>query len=208
MIPPRTPGLPSKEYCQNEHVVKDYSRTIRKVLETLLHEANPSLSSFTDHFILGSEDLLKSIADFKSRLALITPDSEDFLDVTKHYNLRALEEADSLIPQFLIPNIVSTLSPEGYTPTKVIVGSPTYLTTLSKFLQDTKKKTLKAYLVWKVVQAYAYAVEDKAVKPLLRFNCQMRGKNPDTIEEKWRTCVRLAEDWIGTFCPRHLAPPS
>lgn len=202
--PPRRPGLPSKEYYKNENTVQDYSRTIEQVLEALLREASPMSSSSTGQSFLRSEELVKSIVDFESRLALITPNSEDIDDVTKYYNPRSLKEADSLIPQLKIHNIVSSLSAEGYMPTKVIVGSPTYLTKLSKFLQETTKETLKAYLVWKTVQTYAYGVEDEALKPLLRFNNQLQGKDPDAVEERWRTCVRNADDGLGMFCTRHL----
>lgn len=161
-------------------------------------------SSFKGQSFIRNEDLVKSIVAFESSLALITPNSEDIDDVTKYYNPRSLEEADSLVPQLSIHNIVSSLSPEGYTPAKVIVGSPTYLTTLSKILQDTTKETLKAYLVWKTVQAYVYAVEDEALKPLLRFNNQLQGKDPDAVEERWRTCVKVVDDGLGTFCHWHL----
>lgn len=158
-------------------------------------------SSFISQSFLRSEELVKSIVEFESKLALITPNSEDIDDVTKYYNPRSLDEADSLIPQLSVHHIVSSLSPEGYSPTKVIVGSPNYLSTLSNILQDTTKETLKAYLVWKTVQTYAHAVEDKALKPLLRFNNQLQGKDPDVVEERWRTCVKMADDGLGTFCP-------
>ena len=104
-----------------------------------------------------------------------------------------------MIPQLSVHNIVASLSPEGYSPSKVIVASPNYLSTLSNILQDTTKETLKAYLVWKTVQTYAHAVEDEALEPLLRFNNQLQGKDPDAVEERWRTCVKMADDGLGTF---------
>lgn len=186
--------------------MKDYSRTIGQVLEALLHEANTMSLSLTDLSFLRSEGLVKSIVDFESRLAQVTPDSEDMDDVTKYYNPRSLEETDSLIPQILIPNIISSLSPEGYMPAKLIIGSPTYLTTLSSILQDTTKESLKAYLVWKTVQTYAHAAEDEALKPLLRFNNQLQGKDPDAVEERWRTCIKLADEGLSTLYPWHLTP--
>ena len=156
-------------------------------------------SSFISQSFLRSEELVKSIVEFESKLALITPDSEDLDDITKSYNPRSLDEAGSLIPQLSVHNIVSSLSPEGYSPSKVIVGSPMYLSKLSNILQDTTKETLKAHLVWKTVQTYAHAVEDQALKPLLRFNNQLQGKDPDAVEERWRSCVKIVDDGLGTF---------
>ena len=193
MDAPRQPGLPSKEYYQNKQVVRDYSETIGQVLEALLRKAKP------DFLSIRSEDLVRSIVRFESHLARATPDTEDAEDVTKYYNPRSLQQVKDLIPQLSIENIISDLAPPGYTPDTIIVGSPTYLTTLSKLLQETSIETLLAYFVWKTVQVYAKKVEDDALKPLLRFNNQLQGKEPDATEERWRTCVKSADDGLGAF---------
>lgn len=170
-----------------------------QVLAALLHTAKPLSSSLTSQPFLRSKALVKSIVDFESKLALITPDLNDIEDITQYYNPRSLEEVNSLIPQLSIHSVVSSLSPEDYTPDQVLIGSPTYLASLSKILQDTETETLKAYLIWKTVQSYAYAVEDEALKPLRRFNNQLQGKDADAVEERWRTCVKLVDNGLSTF---------
>lgn len=194
---PRSPGLPSKEYYQNKSVVTDYSKTIGQVLEALLRRAKHD-SWFSEAFpSLASEDLVKTIVGFESKLAEVTPDAEDADDITKYYNPLSLEDTKALVPQLAVDEVISALAPQGYTPNKIIVGSPEYLQTLSKILEDTTVETLQGYFVWKTVQAYAQSIEDDSLKPLRRFNNGLQGKEPDATEERWRFCIKVADDGLG-----------
>lgn len=199
MNAPRQPGLPSKEYYKDKQVVQNYSKTIGQVLEALLHEAKPPFSSFASLSSSMSEDLVRSIVNLETRLAQVTPDAEDAEDVTKYYNPHSLAQVNDLIPQLSIENIISSLGPQGYLPDKIIVESPTYLTSLSTLLQETSVETLLAYFVWKTVQAYANRIKDDALKPLWRFNNQLQGKEPDATEERWRTCVKSMDNDLGAL---------
>lgn len=194
---PGRPGLPSKEYYRNSNVVLAYSRMIGEVLEALLHEAEPWSSRFPADWKKRSQGLVKAIVDLESRLAAATPDAEDAEDVTKYYNPRSLAEVRSLLPQLSVESVVSSLAPHGYQPDRIIVGSPSYLRNLSTIFEESKAETLQAYFVWKTVQTYAYEVEDKALKPLKRFNNALQGKEPDAVEERWRTCVRVVDNGLS-----------
>ncbi|KAL8687391.1 MAG: hypothetical protein Q9218_006423 [Villophora microphyllina] len=187
------PGLPSKEYYQDRSVVRKYGETIGVVLEALLREARPPGQLLSGKAILFecSEELVEALVQFESNLALASPNEEDAEDVTKYYNPRSLTEVQTLLPQLSIPYLLSVLAPAGFIPHKVIVGSPSYLEALAKQLQAAAPETIRAYLVWKVVQAYVDQVEDEALVPLKRFNNALRGKDPDASEDRWRTCVRF-----------------
>lgn len=188
------PGLPSKEYYQDPVVVKRYAETVGRVLEALLREARPS---GRQSLFECSEELVEAIVQFEMNLALASPDEEDAEDVTKYYNPRSLDEVQSLLPQLSMPDLLSNLAPTGFVPEKVIVSSPSYLKALSTHLKDASYETIRAYLVWKAVQAYVDEVEDKALTPLKRFNNQLRGKDPDASEDRWRTCVRAVDRGLG-----------
>ena len=199
---PRRPGLPSKEYYKDSQIVHRYSRMIGKVLEALLHEANPHCSSFPGKYTTKSQYLVEAIVNLEAKLADATPDAEDAQDVTKYYNPRSLVQVESLLPQISVTNIISSLAPHGYNPDRIIVGSPSYLQRLSTLLEESTVETLQAYFVWKTVQRYAYEVEDEALKPLKRFNNELQGKEPDALEERWRTCIRVVDNGLGKlwFC--------
>lgn len=194
---PSRPGLPSKEYYKNADIVLAYSRMIGEVLEALLHEAQPRSSKLLAGYMKRNADLVKAIVDLESRLADATPDAEDAQDVTKYYNPRSLAEVGCLLPQLSVEGVVSSLAPHDYQPDRIIVGSPSYLEKLSTILEESTVETLQAYFVWKTVQTYAYEVEDEALKPLRRFNNELQGKEPDALEERWRTCVRVVDYGLG-----------
>ena len=204
----RRPGLPSKEYYNNAETVKMYSKTIGLVLEALLIESTPNSTLRTaigGRLAVNSESLVKDLVSFESKLAAATPSEEEAEDVTQYYNPRSLEETKSLLPQLSIQYIISGLAPSGYTTNRIIVGSPSYLRAVSSILKSTSAETLQAYFVWKTVQHYAYRVEDDALKPLLRFNNELQGKDPDATEERWRTCVKVVDYGLGRFLIR-LSP--
>ncbi|KAL8712583.1 MAG: hypothetical protein Q9220_003114 [cf. Caloplaca sp. 1 TL-2023] len=198
------PGLPSKEYYEDKALVQSYAETIGQVLEGLLREARPSESLKAEDVILldCSETLVEAIIQLEATLASASPDEADAEDVTKYYNPRSLSEVETLLPQLPISNLLSTLAPSGFVPGKIIVGSPTYLKALSRQLQDAAPETVRAYLVWKVVQEYADKVDDNALLPLKRFNNQLRGKDPDASEDRWKTCVRAVDRGLGWILSR------
>ena len=100
----------------------------------------------------------------------------------------------------LTPNLLqASLAPAGYTTDRIIVGSPSYLKAVASALKKTSPETLQAYFVWKTVQHYAYYIEDDALKPLLRFNNELQGKDPDATEERWTTCVKVVDNGLSKF---------
>ena len=199
IVAPRRPGLPSKEYYKDPETVARYGQTIGMVLEALLAQAGPpnALESLKSRISTRNAELVESIVLFESRLAKATPDTEDAEDVTKYYNPMTLAETRALLPQLSIQYLIGKLAPDGYKPDKLIVGSPSYLETLSSVLHETSAETLQAYFVWKTVQSYASRVEDEAMAPLTRFNNELQGKDPDAREERWRTCIKSVDNGLG-----------
>ena len=193
---PFSPGLPTKEYYEDPKLVKKYGAVIGEVLEALLkeaHELYPAVHSLSESLTFNA-GLVDQILQVETVLANATPKMEDAFEVTFTYNPRSLAEIADLVPQLSFGKLISALAPSAPKPSKLIVESPEYLKTLATVFDTTDRTTLQAYFVWKTVQAYHYAVEDDAVKPLKRFNNELSGKDPDATEERWRTCVK-ASDW-------------
>lgn len=193
-------GLPSKQYYEREEIVKSYKETIGLVLEALLKEAKPDaqLSVFHDRdwSTILSKELVDSVVALEKSMADVAPDPEDASDVTKYYNPRTLEEAESYSSEISIKHILRKFVPD-YEPTKIIVGSPEYLESLSKILKSTSQETIKTYLVWKVVQSWGDIVEDPALQPLMQFRNKLQGKAPNVKQERWRTCVNTVGSDLG-----------
>ncbi|MCJ1294530.1 hypothetical protein MMC34_006088 [Xylographa carneopallida] len=205
VMAPWRPGLPSKEYYKDDKVIRMYKSTIGQVLEGLLQEASPnttilegwrSQKDAKSGLFIKSDVLVDSLVDFEKQLAEASPDPEDAQDVTKYYNPLTLETVRALLPQVSIPYLISSRT-SGFSPEKIIVGSPSYLKAVSTILSRTNKQTIQAYLVWKSVQVYGVSIESEAIKPLLRFTNRLGGKDPEVREERWRTCVKHVDRGLG-----------
>ena len=205
---PRSPGLPSKEYYKDADIVKRYGTVIGEVLEALLKEANSTHALENSQLFIYSAELVERIVKFESKLAQATPATEDAEDVTFYYNPLNFAEIKTLLPQVALHSIISSLAPQSPHASKIIVESPEYLKALAHVLDETSAETLQAYFVWKTVQRYANNVEDHAVKPLKRFNNQLRGKEPDATDERWRTCVRDTDYGLGWILSRFFVQKS
>ena len=126
----------------------------------------------------------------------------------KFYNPKTLHETQAMLPQLLFQSIITDLAPSKYYPERLIVASPEYLQTLSKLLQNTSEHVLQSYFMWKAIQGYAGAIDPATVKPLLRFNNELRGKDPDVVEERWRTCIAYVDDGLGWILSRFFIEKS
>ncbi|GAM91522.1 hypothetical protein ANO11243_095740 [Dothideomycetidae sp. 11243] len=208
LSPPYSFGLPSKQYYNNTELVDSYQETIGTVLEALLKEAGHDSRGTDPDFlasfrVTGSVDTLDKniVADmvrFEAAMAFAGPDPEVLEDITKTYNPRTLDEAEAYNPTISIKSIIKSLAP-GAKPDKIIVASPDYLRALAKIIKAQKHEVIRTYLVWKAVEAYASAIEGDSVAALRRFNNKLRGKEPDSKPERWRTCVGMVDGdlpWI------------
>jgi endothelin-converting enzyme len=211
VTPPRRIGLPSKEYYEKDELVQDYQAMSAVVLKKVFanspgnttfaqyRRGSMSLNKPLYHMVPQSsiEKLAREVVNLEIKLAAATPPTEDQEDVTKYYNPMTVAELNALVPQVLFGHIISQLAPKGYSPNKIIVGSPSYMTELAKLLSTSKKETLQAFLIWKAVQQYEKKIEDPSLKALRAFNNQLRGLDPTAKEERWRTCIDAVDQDLG-----------
>lgn len=198
---PRQPGLPSKQSYKDPQLLIEYGKVIGQVLESLLDQARgpngTTKLAAQDRVVAQSARLVGEIIAFESQLAKLTPDTEDAEDVTFYYNPMTPEQLSALLPNISVSSIVSKHTSSDCNPEKYIVGSPHYLEGVTSLLRSANAETLQAYFVWKTVQAYAYKVEDDALKPLKVFDNKLQGKDPDASEERWRTCIKVVDNDLG-----------
>lgn len=186
-------------------MLESYSKTIGQVFEALLNEAEPepglleywqTYSRNGSTFSTANAKLVRTLVEFEKKLAKASPDNEDANDVTKYYNQRSLEETQAILPQVSFRDLISSVAPR-FVPTKIIVASPSYLKAVSEILPYTSRETLQLYFLWKLIQSYGPSLKSEAIKPLIRFNNQLLGKDPDATEERWRTCVKHVDHGLS-----------
>ncbi|KAL4870981.1 hypothetical protein BDV12DRAFT_165040 [Aspergillus spectabilis] len=189
VTPPRRIGLPAREYYNETQIVKDYTEVVEKVI---------------GGFVKGkrANQLLKDVVAFESKLADVSPDTQTQEDVTKYYNPRSIEETKSLLPQILLSDIISDLAPSGYETDRLIVGSPSYMESLSKILDETPREVIQLFFKWKIIQRYAEHIESAKIEPLREFNNVLVGKDPQAKRDRWRKCIGSLDDDLGWILSR------
>jgi endothelin-converting enzyme len=130
----------------------------------------------------------------------------------------SLEDADELVEQISLSSIINSLAPSDVKTNRLIVMSPNYMKNVTSILSTTPKDVLQTYLLWKLVQAYASAIEADELKPYSRFTNTLQGKvglpllqlysrtkqwqDPDSTPERWRTCVNHVDGGLGWILSR------
>lgn len=178
MNPPEEIGLPAREYYKNTKTVAEYTDIVEQVL-----------GSFT-----GNSANIKDVVRLETELAHASPDTETREDVTKSYNPRTLEETEKLLPEISFSSIISALAPSGYKTERVIVGSPSYMKSLSSILGESSRETVQLFFKWKLIQSFANDIEDPKIRPFQEFKNKLDGKDPQAAEERWRKCVQVLDD--------------
>ena len=190
------PGLPSKEYYNDSNWVREYGRTIGVVLEALYQEASPDAADLG--LRIRSETLVQSLIDFETKLARVTPSRQYAHDPSKYYNQVTIDEAEAWVPQISLRDLIERQLP-GYSSDKIIVESPEHIKTISTLLQESTRETIQAYFVWKTVQAHGPKIIDGALKPLLKLNNLLLGREAESIEERWKICVSHVDYGLSEF---------
>ncbi|CAL5870352.1 uncharacterized protein PFLUO_LOCUS4588 [Penicillium psychrofluorescens] len=180
VTPPREIGLPAREFYNDTKTVAKYTDVVQQVLGEVAGTNNA-----------------KDVVSFETKLARVTPDTQTQEDVTKYYNPLSVEETKSLLPAISFADILSELAPSGYKGDRLIVGSPSYMKSLSEILKDTSRETILAFFKWKVIQSFVDTIEDPKITPLRRLKNELAGKDPSASEERWRKCVRRLDSGLG-----------
>ena len=190
LLAPNSFGLPSKEYYLNEKVVVSYTAMLEEVAEELEKESKNEVSLLSKHFTA------KDVVNLEKRLAAASPDEEVREDITQYYNPMSLHNVSEMVPRLGLEHLISHANPD-FKPDTIIVGSPHYLKRLNEILNDTDDRLLLDYLLWKLIQTYAQAVDSPVVQPIKRFSNVLGGKDPDAKSERWRTCLRYVDGGLG-----------
>lgn len=181
-------GLPAREYYNDTKLVAEYTEVVEKVLADFVSEK--------------ATTALSEVVTFEKKIADATPDTASQEDVTKYYNPLKIKETQALLPQLSFSNIISTLAPSDFKTDRLIVGSPAYLKSLSKILNDTPREIVNLYFKWKIIQAYADDIEDPKIKPLRELNNKLAGKDPKATQDRWRKCIDILDEDLGWILSR------
>ena len=134
-----------------------------------------------------------SILAFETRLAEASYAPEQLRDVQLTLNRYAVEALDGLMPGFGLRHHVASL---GVTSESVSVDNPGFFSALDEALAETPIETLRDYLRWQLVRAYANALPASFDVEAFNFYGRTLGGQREQ-RPRWKRVLQAATADIG-----------
>jgi putative endopeptidase len=138
--------------------------------------------------------LANDILALETEMAKIFMKKEDLRNPHNTYNPKNLAEFQALIPNFTVANYLTPLQLSNLE--MVNVGQVEYLKGLNSILYNTNLETLKAYLVWNIINTAADFLSEDFVNANFDFYGKtLSGK--EEIQPRWKRVVGVVDGSLG-----------
>ncbi|HEX5827568.1 MAG TPA: M13 family metallopeptidase [Candidatus Limnocylindrales bacterium] len=134
-----------------------------------------------------------AIYDFEHRLAAASLTNVERRDAQKTLNRHEVEALDELMPRFGLAGYVREI---GGTQPTVSVDSATFFRELDASIAETDAATLRQYLRWHLVRAYASALPKAFEEADFAFYRRLLG-GQEEAKPRWKRVLDLAGSEIG-----------
>ncbi len=194
-------GLPDESYYHDEkfaEVREKYAAYLTRMFELAGHD-DPAGSAAT-------------VVAVETRLSQGHWERAETRDVQKTYNLLTIEELHALCPAFDWEAFIRNLGGSEETIAETCIRQPSYLEHLSSALEELPIEDWRAWLVARVIRAYAPYLTRELVETNFDFYGRTLGGTPE-LRERWKRGVALVEGSIGEavgreYVARHFPPDS
>jgi putative endopeptidase len=179
-------GLPERDYYTRDD---EQSATLRD--QYVAHVAGQlgNLGDADEHAHEAAERILA----FETRLAEASYTAEQLRDVQLTMNRHEVAALDELMPAFGLSGYVADL---GVTSATVSVDNPGFFQALDATLADTPVETLRDYLRWHVVKAFAPALAPAFADEAFVFYGRTLGGQKE-MQPRWKRVLNAASADIG-----------
>ncbi|KAK3583845.1 hypothetical protein CHS0354_022890 [Potamilus streckersoni] len=148
----------------------------------------------------------KDLIEFETQLANITVPSHERRDAEKNYNKMTVQILSERYPQFdwlLYLQTVftfdeSAIAMNGTEP--VIVWMPAYFEKLFKLLNGTSTRTVKNYIVWRLIQPTLTGLDEEMLQINLKFAKVVTGQKQ--LQPRWKICTKMTRSYLGQAISR------
>ena len=196
--------LPDRDY---------YLKHDKKTLQAQLALITFVETIFAEAEIEGGEDAATAILEIEAQLAKASWPRVKIRNANERYNKFTQEDFPKIVPAVNVPAWLKLLGIES--PEYVIVNTPSYFEELKKIVDDTEVDDWKAYLKFKLINAY----EPYLSEPFVEAGFQLFKKQLAGVEERkprWERGVSLVAgrggfgalgDAVGKlYVQRHFKP--
>ncbi len=194
-------GLPDESYYRDEkfaEVREKYTVFLARMFELAGHD-DPAGSATT-------------VLTLETRLSQGHWERAETRDVQKTYNLLTVDELQALCPAFDWEAFIRNLGGSEETIAETCIRQPSYLEHLSSALEEVSIEDWRAWLVARVIRAYAPYLTREIVETNFDFYGRTLGGTPE-LRDRWKRGVALVEGSIGEavgreYVARHFPPDS
>ena len=179
-------GLPERDYY-----TRDDEQSVELRRQYVAHVAR-QLGNLGDAEGRAQEAAERILA-FETRLAEASYTAEQMRDVQLTMNRVDVAELDALMPAFGLSGYVADL---GVTSATVSVDNPGFFEALDATLADTPIETLRDYLRWHLVRAFASALSPAFELEAFDFYGRTLGGQKE-MQPRWKRVLNAASDDIG-----------
>ena len=179
-------GLPERDYY-----TRDDEQSVALRAQYVAHVAN-QLGNLGDADERAAEAAARILA-FETRLAEASYTAEQLRDVQLTMNRHDVATLDELMPAFGLSGYVTDL---GVTSATVSVDNPGFFKALDVTLADTPLETLRDYVRWHVIRAFASALAPAFADEAFDFYGRTLGGQKE-MQPRWKRVLNAASADIG-----------
>jgi len=187
-------GLPERDYYTRDD---EQSVALRKKYVAHVADQLRNLDDAQGRAPADAEERAREAAErilaFETRLAEVSYTAEQLRDVQLTMNRYAVAALDELMPAFGLSSYVAAL---GVTSASVSVNNPGFFQALDDALADTPVETLRDYLRWHVVRAFASALPPAFEDEAFDFYARTLGGQKE-MQPRWKRVLNAASADIG-----------
>ncbi|CAD5115683.1 DgyrCDS4635 [Dimorphilus gyrociliatus] len=178
-------GMPGIEYySEKRKVFEAYHRYMIEI--AILMGATPE----------KARREMNDVIKFEKRLAEITIPKDDRIDTSQMYDKKTVEELQKVVPQF---NWLEYFN--GFLLVKIDESEPVvsmatkYFVKFGDLLQNTSKRTIANYLIWRTLLRFIPDLPKKYQDARLTYKRLAMGIKRDVV--RWQKCVGYINDKLG-----------
>ncbi|XP_025829538.1 protein gone early-like isoform X2 [Agrilus planipennis] len=181
-------GLPDKSYYYQDDdnlIQTAYTQFIRDIIINLSVTKTDAEKFSTDMFY------------YEKRIAEITPNSFELMNMVNTYNLVKLSELHYTLSMLPLQDILAALYPDANIneDTDVLVSSLDYLQKVSQIISTTDRTTLNSYIMWTLVREYVPYLSTPFTASLNNFKRDLLGIKRSV--PRWEECSNLVYRFAG-----------
>jgi len=139
-----------------------------------------------------AERELKESLEFEMKLANISLPNEKRRNATALYNPYTLKQVQEMYPYIRWVDYINILLPSSLSVDEnevIVVSVPSYFESLGKLLEDTPKRVIANYMMWRVTAFSSFFLTNELRKRQLVYSTAVSGKQEQ--EARWKECIDI-----------------